>query len=94
MKHITWNKDKNIWLKKCRKISFEDILYYITSGDIVDDIRHPNKDKYPNQRMFILNIKEYLYLVPYVESENELFLKTIIPSRKVTKDYLKGNKHG
>jgi len=57
----------------------------------LDDIKHPNQKKYSGQRMMVLDIYEYIYLVPYVETENEIFLKTIIPSRKATKDYLGRN---
>jgi hypothetical protein len=55
---------------------------------LLDDVEHPKKEKYPNQRMFIVNIDDYAYLVPYVHSKNEIFLKTVIPSRKATKEYL------
>ncbi|OQX95023.1 toxin [candidate division KSB1 bacterium 4572_119] len=88
MKLINWNKDKNIWLKKCRKIGFEDVLYYMDNNFVKDDIEHTNKEQYPNQRIFVLDIEESIYLVPYVESNEEIFLKTIIPSRKATRDYL------
>lgn len=88
MKLINWNKDKNTWLKKIRKIGFEDVLYYIDKEFIIDDIDHPNKEQYPNQRIFVLDVEGYIYLVPYVESNEEIFLKTIIPSRKATRDYL------
>ena len=63
-------------------------MFYIENNCLLDDIEHPNKKKYTGQRMMVLNIEEYIYLVPYVESENEIFLKTIIPSRKATKKYL------
>jgi len=88
MKLINWNKDKNTWLKKYRQIGFEDVLYYMDNDFIIDDIEHPNKERYPNQRIFVLDIEKYIYLVPYVESSEEIFLKTIIPSRKATRDYL------
>jgi len=88
MKIINWNKDKNIWLKKCRDIGFEDVLYYIDNDFILDDIEHPDKEQYPNQKIFVLDIEGYVYLVPYIESDTEIFLKTIIPSRKATKKYL------
>ena len=55
---------------------------------LIDDINHPNQDKYTGQRMMVFNINNYIYLVPYIEAEDEIFLKTIIPSRKATKDYL------
>ena len=88
MKLIDWNKEKNIWLKKHRKVSFEDVLYYIENGFLVDDIEHMNEDKYPNQIILVLDIDGYIYLVPYVETDDEIFLKTIIPSRKATRQYL------
>jgi len=87
MKLISWNSEKNVWLKENRGICFEDILYYIQNDLLVDDVEHPNKERYPNQRIMIFGIGEYLYLVPYVETEDEIFLKTIIPSRKTTKKY-------
>lgn len=90
MKIFNWNNEKNIWLKENRGISFEDILFYIDNGCLVDDTIHPNQDKYPNQRMLVVKIIEYIYLVPYTENETERFLKTIIPSRKATKKYLGG----
>ena len=71
-----------------RSISFEDIVFSIQQGDILDDLCHPNKDKYPCQRVFVINVEGYAHLVPYVENEDEIFLKTIIPSRKATKKYL------
>ena len=88
MKIINWNREKNEWLRKNRDICFEDILFYLDNNCLIDDIEHPNQNKYMGQRMMVLNIAEYIYLVPYVESEDEIFLKTIIPSRRATKDYL------
>jgi uncharacterized DUF497 family protein len=88
MKQINWNAEKNQTLMKERGISFEDIVFSIQQGDLLDDLCHPNKDKYPNQRLFVVNVEGYAHLVPYVESEEEIFLKTIIPSRKATKKYL------
>ncbi len=92
MKLINWNKEKNNWLRENRGICFEDILYYLDNENLIDDIEHPNQEKYEGQRMMVFNIKDYIYLVPYVETEHEIFLKTIIPSRKATKDYLE-SKH-
>jgi len=89
MKLINWNRERNEWLRKNRGICFEDILFYIENDMILDDIEHPNQKKYSGQRMMIFNINEYIHLVPYIETENEIFLKTIIPSRKATKDYLR-----
>lgn len=90
MKSINWSLDKNQQLVDERGISFEDVVVYIQQGDILDIVEHPNREKYPNQRMFVLNIDDYVYLVPYVEDRKEIFLKTIIPSRKATKMYLGG----
>ena len=71
-----------------RGISFEDVAFYLLRGDILDDVEHPNVEKYPNQRLFVLNIYGYVYLVPYVETKDDIFLKTVIPSRKATKSYI------
>jgi uncharacterized DUF497 family protein len=88
MKIYYWDKEKNNTLKSERGISFEDILYYIEHGNILAIIKHPNKIKYPDQKMYIVKINNYVYLVPFIETENIVFLKTIIPSRKATKKYL------
>jgi hypothetical protein len=73
-----------------REISFEDVIFYIQQGRLLDDLRHPNQSKYPDQRVFVVEIDLYAYLVPYVENDEEIFLKTIIPCRKATKRYLEG----
>ena len=88
MKPINWNSDKNQQLIEERGISFEDVVFYLQQGALMDDIKHPNDDKYPNQRVFVISIDDYVHLVPYIEDRNEIFLKTIIPSRKATKQYL------
>ena len=88
MKRFNWSPEKNQQLIRERGIAFEDVIFYLLQGKILDDVTHPNSDKYPGQRMFVLNIEDYIHLVPYVESPEEIFLKTIIPSRKATKDYL------
>ncbi len=88
MKNIRWSKSKNKLLQSTRQISFEDILFYIEKGFLLDVQEHPNQEKYPNQNIFVVQINNYVYLVPFVENENEIFLKTIIPSRKATKKYL------
>lgn len=88
MKQINWNPDKNQQLIIERGISFEDIVYYLQQGALLDDLEHPNSSKYPDQRIFVVNINDYAYLVPYVENRKEIFLKTVIPSRKATKKYL------
>ena len=89
MKYFSWNIDKNEQLKKERNITFEEVVFHIQQERILDIIEHPNQEKYANQKMFILNIDDYAYLVPFVELADEVFLKTIIPSRKATKKYLR-----
>jgi len=91
MKVINWEPDKNQELIEDRGISFEDVVFYLQQGELIDDIKHPNDEKYPNQRIFVLNIDDYVYLVPYVEDRKEIILKTVIPSRKATKQYLEKN---
>jgi uncharacterized DUF497 family protein len=90
MKPILWDLAKNEQLKTNRGVSFEAVFAAIDRGDLLDDYIHPNPIKYPNQRVLVVKIREYAYLVPYVESEQEMFLKTIIPSRKATKQYIRG----
>ena len=75
-------------LKASRDICFEDVVFYIERGEILDDYLHPNRQAYPGQRIMVISLAHYAYLVPYVENEEELFLKTIIPSRKATQRYL------
>ena len=88
MKPFNWNPDKNQQLIEERGISFEDVIFYIQQGALLDDMEHPNSRKYANQRVFVVDIGGYVYLIPYVEDEKEIFLKTVIPSRKATKLYL------
>jgi len=88
MKYIDWDKEKNEQLKQERELSFEDILLAIEEGNLVDIVERPNKNRYPNQKIFIVEIDKYAYLVPFVEDEEKIFLKTIIPSRKATKQYI------
>jgi len=87
--HFAWNLDKNTWLIKERGISFERIVNLIEKDKVLDIIKHPNSALYPNQRIFILNIDNYAYLVPFVDDGAQVFLKTAIPSRKATKKYLR-----
>ena len=88
MKPINWNSIKNQQLISERGVSFEDVVFYLQQGALLDDIKHQNGNKYPDQRVFVININDYAYLVPYVENRKEIFLKTVIPSRKATKTYL------
>lgn len=89
MKYFDWNKDKNELLKSERGISFEDVQNSFQEGKIIDIIENPNNRSYPNQKMFVFVKEDYIYLVPFVEDEKTIFLKTIFPSRKMTKKYLK-----
>lgn len=88
MKIYAWDNGKNEWLISERGVSFERVIYVIENNGLLDVIRHPNSEKYPNQKVFIVNIEEYAYLVPFVETQEEIFLKTVIPSRKATKKYI------
>ncbi len=84
-KIYNWNPEKNQLLIKERGISFERIVFEISSGNELDVLEHPNQQKYPGQRISIVQVDDYVYAVPFVETETEIFLKTIIPSRKATK---------
>jgi len=90
MKYFEWNEEKNEKLKKDRNMSFEIIVRQIELGNLLDIVEQPNKDKYANQNIYVVEYENYAYLVPFVEEEEKIFLKTIIPSRKATKKYLKG----
>ncbi len=92
MRYFDWNQDKNKWLKEQRDITFEEIVFYILHGGLLDVLEHPDKKQYPGQRIFVVNVERYVFIVPFVETEETVFLKTIIPSRKMTKRYLGGNK--
>jgi hypothetical protein len=91
MKPILWNPEKNALLKAQRGSSFEDVVFHIMAGDILDTIDHPNQERYPGQQVHVVAIEGYVYLVPFVESEDEVFLKTVIPNRKATKAISKNN---
>ena len=89
MDAFDWDDGKNELLRKTRGISFEDVVFHIGNGDVLDIMEHPNKDRYPNQHIIVINVDGYAYLVPCVHRPDAIFLKTIIPSRKATKEYLK-----
>ncbi len=95
MKYFAWDNEKNEKLKEERGISFEEIVLHIERGDILDILEHPNPERYGGQRILVMNVEGYAYLVPFLETEDEVVLKTIIPSRKTAKGYLTGEKeHG
>jgi hypothetical protein len=87
-KQFDFAADKNHWLKENRNISFEEVIAALEDKRLIEVIEHPNKAKYPNQNMYVLEINNYIYLVPFVQtSKNSVFLKTIFRSRKATKQY-------
>jgi len=88
MRTYSWDPDKNEWLRRERGISFEDMVVHIEAGEAVEIFEHPNQSMYPDQNVIVVCVEDYAYLVPYVENDEEVFLKTIIPSRKATKKYL------
>ena len=88
MSDFDWNDEKNEFLKSARGVSFEEVVFHIQNGDVLDVIQHPNTSRCPKQNIIVLNIEGYVYLVPYVKERGVRFLKTIIPSRKATKEYL------
>lgn len=83
-----WDEHKNTILKNERNISFEEIVLAINNGGLIETIDHPNQIKYPNQKLFFIEYKKYIYTVPFVANANSIFLKTIYPDRKATKKYL------
>ena len=86
-KIYNWNFEKNQLLLKEHGISFERIIFEISLGNELDVVLHPNQDKYPGQMISMVEVDGYVYAVPFVESDTEIFLKTIISSRKATKLY-------
>ena len=90
MKVFRWNAEKNEILARERGITFEEVVERIENGATVIETAHPNRKRYPNQRIMIVDVDGYAYLVPYVQDGEECFLKTIIPSRKATRDHLGG----
>lgn len=91
MKYYSWSEEKNELLKEERQVSFEDVVFYIEQGFLLDILEHPNQEKYKGQKIFVVQIEDYVYLVPFIEDDHDVFLKTIIPSRKATRNYLKGS---
>ncbi len=89
MMKYDWNPEKNEWLKKYRNISFEQIIFHLSQGDVWMVAEHPDQKKYPGQRIYFVIVENYVYLDPYIIEKGYIFLKTIIPSRKATRDFLK-----
>jgi uncharacterized DUF497 family protein len=88
VKYFTWDHAKNEKLKAEREIGFEEIVFLIERGHVLDILEHPNQQRYAGQRIFVVQRHDYVYLVPFVEDDKQIALKTIIPSRKATKKYL------
>ena len=89
MKLFDWSDENNTSLLSERKVSFEEVVFWIMHGGLLDILEHPNKERYPNQRIFVVNIDDYAYMVPSLENDDRIFLKTIIPSRKMTQKCLR-----
>jgi uncharacterized DUF497 family protein len=88
MKYFEWDETKNAKLKTDRGVGFEDIVFHIERGDLLDVLDHPKPERYAGQRIFVVRRDDDVYLVPFVEDSQSIFLKTIIPSRKATRHYL------
>jgi hypothetical protein len=89
MKPFRWNLQKNETLQAEREVSFEMMVVAIEAGGLLDILSHPNRERYPNQKILVVSCAAYAYLIPFVEEADHYFLKTIIPSRKATRDYLR-----
>ena len=92
MEYYQWNREKNQKLKAERGVSFEQVVMHIERADVLDVYDHPNQNQYSGQQILVVRIGAYAYLVPFVESSEGRFLKTIMPSRKATRRYL-GEEH-
>ncbi len=88
MKRFVWSDDKSALPRQTRGVSFEAIVYHVERGDGLAILEHPNPQRYPAQRILVVRVGDYAYLVPFVEDDESVFLKTIIPSRKATRRYL------
>jgi hypothetical protein len=89
MKPFDWNEEKNNWLKRHRNVSFEQVVLAVDNEKLLDVIRHTNQAKYKGQKVYVIELEGYAYMVPYVEDDDVIFLKTIFPSRKFTRIYLR-----
>lgn len=88
LKYFLWDDAKNRMLKTERGIGFEEVVFLIESGNLLEVLEHPNQQRYPRQQILVVQREDYVYLVPFVEEERYVFLKTIIPSRKATRKYV------
>ena len=92
MNIFRWDNEKNELLKSTRGVCFEQVVLLMERGEVLDTIEHPNQERYPGQKIAVVMIDTYAYLVPYVENNEEIFLKTIIPSRKTTNKYARAKR--
>lgn len=88
MKYFDWSEEKNRFLKEHRNISFEEVVFSVENGQLLDVLEHHNQSKYPNQRLLIVEINKYAFVVHFIEDDERYFLKTIYPSQKATAEYL------
>ena len=89
MRYFDWDEEKNRRLKKERSVGFEEVQLAVKEGRMLDAFDHPNQKRYPNQKIMVVEISDYVHLVPYVKEGSRIFLYTIIPSRKATRKYLR-----
>ena len=89
MKQFEWDEEKNVKLKKERRVGFEDVVLAIHEQRVLNRGDHPKQDRYPGQKIIVVEINNYAYVVPFVEDDEKIFFKTIIPNRKSTKKYLR-----
>ena len=87
MKFFDWSEKKNEWLRRERGMSFERVVVAIENNQLLDVLEHPNQEKYAGQRIFVVDMDDYVFLVPFLEKEDRIFMKTIIPSRKAVSKY-------
>jgi uncharacterized DUF497 family protein len=92
MNIFRWDNDKNESLKSTRGVCFEQVVLLMERGEVIDAIEHPNQERHPERKIAVVIIDAYAYLVPYVEHNEEIFLKTVIPSRKATNKHVRANK--
>lgn len=88
VKRFSWSEEKNQQLRRKRGVAIEEVMFHIQQGDLLDVLEHPNRERFAHQRIFVVRMNDDAYIVPFVEDEGEIFLKTIIPSRKATREYL------
>jgi hypothetical protein len=87
MSTFDWSNEKNEWLKTNRGVCFEQVVILFEREDVLDILEHPNQEVYPGQKIAVVRISDYAYLVPFAEEGDTIFLKTIIPSRKASSKY-------